>query len=285
MKITLITPCRNAAARLPATLESVLGQDALRDGTVELEYWIIDGASTDGSAEIAAGLGGARVRVLSEADGGMYDALCKGLERATGEVVGYLNAGDRLLPGALAALAGLFADPEVRWLSGIQSLGNAAGQVVWVREPYRFRAGLIRRGVYGRWLPFIQQESTFWRRDLLAAVDRERLRGLRLAGDYFLWYSFARLCEPVCANVQLGVFTVHPGQLSEDRRGYAAEIRSFAGRPGPLSALLAALDAPCWFLPKPLKRLLNPALRFYDHGRGTWGRARAAAAGADGPHP
>jgi len=270
MRMTMITPCFNAAARLPATIGSVLEQAAVRSGKIELEYWICDGGSKDGSAELARALGHPAIQVLSEPDRGMYHALGRGFSRATGDVIGYINAGDRLLPGALDAVCDLFADSRIKWLTGTQTLMNGAGQVVWVREPFRFRRRLIRTGLYGRRLPFIQQESTFWRREMLSLVDFEQLSQYKLAGDYFLWSRFASACEPVCATAQLGAFTVHPGQLSEDRKGYFAEVARFRLRPGPLALFLSLMDLPLWFSPRNLRRLFNPGLRVYDHGLGGW---------------
>lgn len=101
MKITIITACRNAAGTLGTTLESVARQR--RDG-FDLEYIIVDGASTDGSVELirafaerAAHEGaekGFSVKWRSEPDRNMYDGVNKGILMSTGDIVGILNSDD-----------------------------------------------------------------------------------------------------------------------------------------------------------------------------------------------
>ncbi|MEM7656646.1 MAG: glycosyltransferase family 2 protein [Bacteroidota bacterium] len=89
MKISLITVAYQAAHVLPTCIESVLSQDY-----PDLEYILIDGGSTDGTKELVESYGD-RIQVfVSEPDKGIYDAMNKGINLATGEVVGLLNADD-----------------------------------------------------------------------------------------------------------------------------------------------------------------------------------------------
>ena len=96
MKFSIITACRNSARYLPETIRSVLEQSALHQGIGELEYFIIDGASTDKTAEVVSHSRQAPITFISEPDDGLYDALAKGFPKASGDVVAYLNAGDIL---------------------------------------------------------------------------------------------------------------------------------------------------------------------------------------------
>jgi glycosyltransferase involved in cell wall biosynthesis len=94
MRITLITACYNSAAVIGTALESVL-----RQTWPDVEYWVIDGGSTDGTLEIIREYEpkfGGRMHWVSEPDRGMYDAINKGIRWAAGEVVGILNADDVL---------------------------------------------------------------------------------------------------------------------------------------------------------------------------------------------
>ena len=112
MKITLITACRNSAGTIRTAMESVLRQKG-----VDVEYIVVDGASTDESVsvfkEYAPRFNG-RMRWISEPDRGMYDAINKGIAMATGDVVGILNADDVLATDeTLAHIAFAFESPEV----------------------------------------------------------------------------------------------------------------------------------------------------------------------------
>ncbi len=89
MKISIITASYNSAATIADTLRSVAGQSYRN-----IEHIVIDGASTDNTLQIVNSVGGPAVRVVSEPDKGIYDAMNKGLALATGDVVGLLNSDD-----------------------------------------------------------------------------------------------------------------------------------------------------------------------------------------------
>ena len=98
---SIVTVARNAANTIQATLDSVKSQTC-RD----FEYLLIDGASTDDTVRLAEKSGIEGMRVLSEPDNGIYDAMNKGLGMATGEYVIFLNAGDAFhAPGTLQQYA------------------------------------------------------------------------------------------------------------------------------------------------------------------------------------
>lgn len=89
MKISIITASYNSAATIADTLRSVAAQ-TYRD----IEHIVVDGASTDDTLQIVGRVGGPNLRVVSEPDKGIYDAMNKGLALATGDVVGLLNSDD-----------------------------------------------------------------------------------------------------------------------------------------------------------------------------------------------
>lgn len=103
--ITIVTVCRNSAATVAATIQSVLSQK-----DADVEYIVIDGASTDGTQEIVRSFGDIVDLFLSEPDSGIADAFNKGITRATGSVIGLINSDDRLLPGAIRAVREYFAE-------------------------------------------------------------------------------------------------------------------------------------------------------------------------------
>ena len=89
-KISVITVCKNCCGDFIKTRSSVLSQTFQ-----DFEWIIVDGASTDGTAEIIKALKIPNVRWVSEPDSGIYDAMNKGLRMAVGERVWFMNAGDR----------------------------------------------------------------------------------------------------------------------------------------------------------------------------------------------
>lgn len=89
MKISIITACYNSAATIRDTIGSVLAQEY-----ADIEYIIIDGASTDNTLQIVNEYSGRIAKIVSEKDGGIYFALNKGISLATGDVVGLLHADD-----------------------------------------------------------------------------------------------------------------------------------------------------------------------------------------------
>lgn len=109
MKISVITVCYNSADTIADTLRSVASQIH-----PAVEDIIVDGGSTDGTVELIRS-GGAHIAWwCSERDRGIYDAMNKGLEHATGEVVDFLNADDVYVDGrVLERIAAVMADPEL----------------------------------------------------------------------------------------------------------------------------------------------------------------------------
>lgn len=103
VRISLITVCRNVAPVIAESLDSVLSQTH-----PDIELIVIDGASTDGTVEVLeryrSGPGKRGIDILvSEPDRGIYDAMNKGLARATGDVIGFVNAGDLLMTPTVIA--------------------------------------------------------------------------------------------------------------------------------------------------------------------------------------
>src|SRR5262249_31650842 len=209
----------------------------------ELEDLVFDGASADGTVDILRRYESRGVRMVSEPDGGMYAALAKGLQRTTGDYVAYLNAGDFYHPNGLSIAAACFEITVVDWLAGYSVSYNDVSQVTACVLPLRYRRPLFECGGYGLLLPFVvQQESTLWRRTLLASVNFRILEGLRLAGDAYLWKCFATVAALFIVRGHIGGFRVHRGQLSERLEDYAKELRSFSRAPTPGERVRALCD-------------------------------------------
>ena len=152
LRITLATPCLNAAASIERTLASVRAQ-----AYPHLEYIVVDGGSTDGTLEIVEEYADIVTRVISERDKNVADALNKGLRNASGDIIGYINADDALALGALGSVGAFFHDnPTIDVLSGGCLRVFSDGSQVTTTPPADFRGVMAMRNC-------LEQPSTFWR--------------------------------------------------------------------------------------------------------------------------
>jgi glycosyltransferase involved in cell wall biosynthesis len=110
-KISVITACLNRAGMVSTAIESVLAQDY-----PDFEHIIVDGGSTDGTLDVLGRYH--HLKVISEPDHGMYDALNKGLKLAQGEIAGFLNSDDSYAPGVFKEVISIFSNAEVEAVAG-----------------------------------------------------------------------------------------------------------------------------------------------------------------------
>lgn len=216
-KISIVTPNFNKGQFLEHTILSVLNQEY-----PHLEYIVIDGGSTDNSVEIIRRYEDRLAFWCSEPDGGMYDAIRKGFAHATGEILAWINSDDMYHPGALSIVASVFCSyPQVKWLTGYNTYYDEHGRTVSLWRSSYFSHLHFLMGNY----KFIQQESTFWRRELY-----DRVGGIstqyRLAGDFHLWMRFSRTEKLYVIDSLTGGFRFCKGQLSENHELYDSEVKS-----------------------------------------------------------
>ena len=178
---SIVTPSLNQAAYIEDALASVANQ-----GYPGLEHVVADGGSTDGTLEILQGASG--VTWESEPDAGQADAVNKGFQKATGEILGWLNADDFYEPGAVHAAADFLArNPDVDVVYGdclylYQQTGREELRLVRSRQ---FDLDFLLNGGC-----YIHQPATFLRR--IALADQRLDEKLRYAMDYDLWVRLAR---------------------------------------------------------------------------------------------
>jgi glycosyltransferase involved in cell wall biosynthesis len=208
MKISIVTPSYNQGRFLESCLRSVLDP-----GYPELEYFVMDGGSDDGSVDIIRTYAGRLTAWRSRPDRGHMDAVQEGFAQSTGEIMGWLNSDDMLAPWALRTVAEVFRlFPEVRWISSLYPMTmNEDGLVTGARKAEGYHAEAFYRGRNAPFRPrfysnMIQQESTFWRRSLWEQAGARVDTNLRVAGDFELWSRFFEHAELFGLAVPLGVF-------------------------------------------------------------------------------
>jgi glycosyltransferase involved in cell wall biosynthesis len=179
--VTIITPSYNQGRFLRQTIESVLGQDY-----PNLEYWVIDGRSSDRSVEILQEYG-SRLQWLSEPDGGQSQAINKGLARAKGEIIGWLNSDDTYTAGAISSVVRAFEqDPDVMLVYGEGNLMAESGRILG-RFPHTRPFDLWK---LTQLIDYVQQPSCFFRREAIEAV-RGVDEDLHWCMDWDLWIRIA----------------------------------------------------------------------------------------------
>jgi glycosyltransferase involved in cell wall biosynthesis len=175
MLISVITVCYNAQATIARTVESFLAQDY-----PQREMVVIDGASSDRTLAIVESYASPLIRIHSERDKGIYDAINKGIGRAQGEVIGLLHANDHFADdGVLGRIAAAFADPALDAVFADVTF-FAPGQPQRVVRRYRsdrFNASLLSYG----WMP--AHPTLYLRRGVFDRFGLYRT-DLRIAGDF-----------------------------------------------------------------------------------------------------
>lgn len=208
MKITVVTPSYNQGQYLEATIQSVLSQNY-----PDLDYIIIDGGSTDNSVEIIQKYADKLAYWVSEKDKGQTDAINKGLMRGTGEVMGWLNSDDILLPGALHAIGQAFAqDEQVQVVCGFRHFIDAEGKfmVNWIRGlPTHYH--LRRRSI-------LPQETVYWRRGVWAKLGQLD-ETYRFCMDYEYWLRM------VAAGYEITLLPHYIGGFRQHEEAKSATIR------------------------------------------------------------
>jgi glycosyltransferase involved in cell wall biosynthesis len=260
--ISIVTPSFNRKEHLAATMDSVLGQ-----GYPRLEYVLVDGGSTDGSAELIEERAGELAWWVSEPDAGPWEAINKGFAHTSGEVMGWLGSDDLLLPWSLSVVGEVFATyPQIDWLTSMfPTRCDEAGRPVETDYLSAYSASAFFRGEnlpFAGWRAagFIQQEATFWRRSLWERVGGRLDESLKLAADFELWARFHRSGARLYGvPTPLASFRMHGNQLSRDSRGYTEEaklvLRRYGGKPAIVSGVPLARRALVRILPRSFQRL------------------------------
>lgn len=181
MKVSIITVCYNAAETIADTLRSVR-QQTYRN----IEHIVVDGGSVDNTLAVVAAEGSHVIKLVSERDRGIYDAMNKGLALATGEVVGFLNADDVLAhTDVIKKIAQTMADPAINACYGdlVYVAQDDTNKIVRYWKSQAYRHGLFDRG----WVP---AHPTFYARRVLYQNYGNFDLDMQLAADFDILLRF-----------------------------------------------------------------------------------------------
>lgn len=161
MRISVVVPSYNQGKFIRRTIDSILDQ-----GYPDLELIVMDGGSTDETLAVLKSYGD-RIFWQSAPDRGQTQAVNNGWKHATGEILGWVNSDDILLPGALRAVADCYqSQPAIQWLYGHCRYIDAADRVLgdYPTRPYNFET--LIKNIQN----YIPQPAVFLRREVIGDV-------------------------------------------------------------------------------------------------------------------
>lgn len=196
LKLTIITPSFNQAPYIEQTIRSVLAQDYPC-----VEHIVIDGGSTDCTVDVLKKY--PHLQWVSEKDRGQADALNKGLAKANGDIIGWVNSDDYYEHKIFGSIVKCFEDPDVMWVIGhLTFLWDQTGELVAKKSPPISYDRLLNNP------DIVRQPSTFFRKSFI-----EQAGGWNpcffMAMDFDLWVRLAKISSPRMIDKNLAYFRIH----------------------------------------------------------------------------
>lgn len=183
--VSIVTPSFNQAAYLEETIQSVLGQTY-----PNIEYILVDGASQDGTLKVIHKYEKKLTHWISEKDNGQTEAINKGFALARGEILGWINSDDTLLPNAIEeAVEFLLEHPKIGLVYGDANYIDGKSQIIGQFPAKQTDLAKLRRGYV-----HIPQQASFYRKklwDQVGPLDDS----FYFAMDYDLWTRLAAVSE------------------------------------------------------------------------------------------
>ncbi|MBI9051523.1 MAG: glycosyltransferase [Anaerolineaceae bacterium] len=202
-KISIVTPSFNQGMFITETINSVLNQNY-----PNLEYWVIDGGSSDDTVDILKNFGG-QIQWISEKDNGQTDAINKGLRLATGDIIAFINSDDFYLPDTFHTVANIFMDSNCMWLSGGYEIIDENNKIIQSFIPvYKRFLQLFSSSKLLSVVNYINQPSTFWKRELMNEVGFFD-QSLNYALDFDYWIRAFQKYPLKTTKKSLSAFRIH----------------------------------------------------------------------------
>jgi len=216
LKISIVTPSYNQGRFIERTMLSVLNQTYRN-----FEYIVMDGASTDGSADIIARYADHLAYWGKGPDKGQTDALRQGFARATGDILGWLCSDDVLEPWTLEEVVEFFnSNPQAEVVYGDSHWIDADDRPLRPKKEHDFVPYIWYHGHN-----FVPQPSTFWRRGLY-----ERVGGVdpqfNMAMDGDLWARFSAVTQMYHVPRRWSRMREHPDQKTGRRSPPASYVET-----------------------------------------------------------
>lgn len=241
-KFSIVTPSFNQDKYIEATIKSVLSQNY-----PNLEYIIVDGGSTDKSVEIIQKYEPYLSWWVSEKDRGQAEAINKGLKKASGDIVAWINSDDCYIPGAFRFVAQFFVDnPQIDMVYGDAEIIDGAGSFIMHRKELPFDITMARLISFGILIP---QPAVFWRRKIFESVGYLN-ENLHYALDSDYWSRIAEKHE----------IRHIPINLAQAR--YHADSKTMRSKKGlmPLAKIEICRELSSQYTKLPISKIIPPSL-------------------------
>src|ERR1700690_2657825 len=200
-RVTIVTPSYNQKNFLENTILSVLEQDY-----ANLEYFVMDGGSTDGSIEVIKRYSKYLAYWQSQPDGGQVKAINAGFQRASGDIFAFLNSDDFFLPGAIQHIAALHEEfPQASgWVGGGHDIAQD-GFILQTRIPKK-----VSRDDLANWAEnWIHQPACFFSAQVARTVGLLN-ESYQNSFDFDFWLRITKIGELIPTHRVLAAATIHP---------------------------------------------------------------------------